>query len=153
LCLPITYVIYVYETVSSEVAKAADIVRELLLGVPYCLVSSVSIRHSLLLLIKKLPCTSNFFSYKGWRPFLFCISPVHMGPWSVRGRYQAMQGVSRHSTRMDSTDKSGGGTEFRTHDIAALDSTSGTLPMRHRLTHRYCTISFLLYCLQHRHFK
>jgi hypothetical protein len=30
---------------------------------------------------------------------------------------------------MDSTDKSCGGTEFRTHDIADLDPKSGTLPI------------------------
>jgi hypothetical protein len=28
-----------------------------------------------------------------------------MDPWSVRGGYQAKQGVSRHRTRMDSTDE------------------------------------------------
>jgi hypothetical protein len=63
-----------------------------------------------------------FFNKNVGGLFLSCISPVHMGPWAVRGRYQAVQGVSRHSTRMDSrpTDKSCGGTEIRTHDIAAL---------------------------------
>jgi hypothetical protein len=53
-----------------------------------------------------------FFYQKVGGLFLSCISPVHMGPWSVRGHYQSMQGVSWHSTRMDSTDKSCDGVEI-----------------------------------------
>jgi hypothetical protein len=77
--------------------------------------------------------------------FLSCISPVHMGSCPVRGRYQAMQGVSQHSTRMDSTDKSCEGTGIRTLDIAALDLKSGTLPMRHRLTQHHHIHHIIIY--------
>jgi hypothetical protein len=53
--------------------------------------------------------------------FLSYISLVHMGPWPVRGRYQAKQVVSRNSTKID---KSCDGTKIRTHDIADLDPKS-----------------------------
>jgi hypothetical protein len=37
---------------------------------------------------------------------------------------------------MDCTDKSCGGMEIRTHDIAALDLKTNTLPLRHQLTQK-----------------
>jgi hypothetical protein len=48
---------------------------------------------------------------------------------------KAQEGVSRHSTRMESTDKTCGSTEIQTHDITAFDFKTGTLPLCHRLTH------------------
>jgi hypothetical protein len=47
----------------------------------------------------------------------------------MRGRYQAMQGVSQNSTN-----KGCGGSETQTHDNADMPPKIGTLPMRHRLT-------------------